>query len=67
VIASFARLIGTERRLTALYLLTVADIRGTSPRVWNAWKGKLLEDVYRLTLRALGGARPNLDAEIEAT
>ena len=36
--------------------LTVADIRGTSPKVWNAWKGKLLEDLYRLTLAALGGA-----------
>ncbi|RQP23814.1 [protein-PII] uridylyltransferase [Piscinibacter terrae] len=66
VIEAFARLVGTERRLTALYLLTVADIRGTSPKVWNAWKGKLLEDLYRLTLRALGGARPNMDAEIEA-
>ena len=67
VIADFAAAVGSERRLTALYLLTVADIRGTSPKVWNAWKGKLLEDLYRLTLRALGGARPNLDAEIEAT
>ena len=66
VIAEFARSIGSERRLTALYLLTIADIRGTSPKVWNAWKGKLLEDLYRLTLRALGGSRPNLDAEIEA-
>jgi [protein-PII] uridylyltransferase len=66
VIDGFARLVATERRLTALYLLTVADIRGTSPKVWNAWKGKLLEDLYRLTLRALGGARPNVDAEIEA-
>jgi [protein-PII] uridylyltransferase len=66
VIEGFVKLVGTERRLTALYLLTVADIRGTSPKVWNAWKGKLLEDLYRLTLRALGGARPNVDAEIEA-
>jgi [protein-PII] uridylyltransferase len=66
VIEGFAKLVGNERYLTALYLLTVADIRGTSPKVWNAWKGKLLEDLYRLTLRALGGARPNLDAEIEA-
>jgi len=66
VIGGFAKLVGSERRLTALYLLTVADIRGTSPKVWNAWKGKLLEDLYRLTLRALGGSRPNLDAEIEA-
>ncbi len=67
VIDDFAAKVGSERRLTALYLLTVADVRGTSPKVWNAWKGKLLEDLYRLTLRALGGARPNLDAEIEAT
>jgi [protein-PII] uridylyltransferase len=66
VIDSFAKLVRNERRLTALYLLTVADIRGTSPKVWNAWKGKLLEDLYRLTLRALGGARPNMDAEIES-
>ena len=57
VIEAFTRLVRTERRLTALYLLTVADIRGTSPKVWNAWKGKLLEDLYRLALRALGGAR----------
>jgi [protein-PII] uridylyltransferase len=66
VIEVFAKMVGTERRLTALYLLTVADIRGTSPKVWNAWKGKLLEDLYRITLRALGGARPNMDAEVEA-
>jgi [protein-PII] uridylyltransferase len=66
VIGAFARRVGNERYLTALYLLTVADIRGTSPKVWNAWKGKLLEDLYRYTLRALGGAQPNLDAEIEA-
>ena len=66
VIEAFVKLVANERRLTALYLLTVADIRGTSPKVWNAWKGKLLEDLYRLTLRALGGARPNVDAEVEA-
>jgi [protein-PII] uridylyltransferase len=56
VIAAFARKVGTERRLTALYLLTVADIRGTSPKVWNNWKGKLLEDLYHVTRSYLGGA-----------
>jgi [protein-PII] uridylyltransferase len=65
VITAFARKVGDIRRLTALYLLTVADIRGTSPKVWNAWKGKLLEDLYRLTARALGGVKPNVDADIE--
>lgn len=66
VIQAFAQRVGTERYLTALYLLTVADIRGTSPKVWNAWKGKLLEDLYRATLRALGGGAPDPNAEIEA-
>jgi [protein-PII] uridylyltransferase len=66
VIGNFARRVGTERRLTALYLLTVADIRGTSPKVWNAWKARLLEDLYRYTLRALGGRAPDPDAVIEA-
>ena len=46
---------GSERRLNALYLLTVADIRGTSPKVWNAWKGKLLEDLFWSTRRFLSG------------
>ncbi|MCW5257804.1 [protein-PII] uridylyltransferase [Verminephrobacter aporrectodeae subsp. tuberculatae] len=66
VIAAFAHRMGDERNLTALYLLTVADIRGTSPKVWNAWKGKLLEDLYRATLRALGGRVPDAATEIEA-
>ena len=66
VIAAFAKRVGNERRLTALYLLTVADIRGTSPKVWNAWKGKLLEDLYRFTLRVLGGRAPDANAEVEA-
>jgi [protein-PII] uridylyltransferase len=66
VIGAFARRVGNERYLTALYLLTVADIRGTSPKVWNAWKGKLLEDLYRYTLRVLGGRAPDPQAEVES-
>ncbi|HLO65156.1 MAG TPA: [protein-PII] uridylyltransferase [Azonexus sp.] len=46
VIARFVRLVGDMRHLQALYLLTHADIRGTSPKVWNHWKGKLLADLY---------------------
>jgi [protein-PII] uridylyltransferase len=55
VISGFATLVRDERTLTALYILTVADIRGTSPTVWNAWKGKLLEDLFRYTRRLLRG------------
>ncbi|MBC7501780.1 MAG: [protein-PII] uridylyltransferase [Herminiimonas sp.] len=65
VILEFSKLAKDERHLTALYLLTVADIRGTSPKVWNAWKGKLLEDLYRMTLRVLGGEAPSADRELK--
>jgi [protein-PII] uridylyltransferase len=64
VIRNFAAVVKDERHLTALYLLTVADIRGTSPKVWNAWKGKLLEDLYRMTVRVLGGEDPSTDHEL---
>ena len=65
VVAAFAQVVKDERHLTALYLLTVADIRGTSPKVWNAWKAKLLEDLYRITLRVLGGEAPSADRELK--
>jgi [protein-PII] uridylyltransferase len=64
VIQAFAKLVGDERHLTGLYLLTVADIRGTSPKVWNAWKAKLLEDLYKITLRVLGGEEHSADNEL---
>lgn len=55
VVRAFADCVGTPQRLVGLYLLTVADIRGTSPKVWSAWKGKLLQDLYHAALRMLGG------------
>ncbi|MDN3578988.1 [protein-PII] uridylyltransferase [Chitinimonas viridis] len=58
-VAAFAQIVRDERHLNALYLLTVADIRGTSPKVWNAWKAKLLEDLFRATRRYLTGETLN--------
>ncbi|MGO4377477.1 [protein-PII] uridylyltransferase [Pseudoduganella sp. RAF53_2] len=65
VIKAFAATVRDERHLTGLYLLTVADIRGTSPKVWNAWKAKLLEDLYKMTLRVLGGEPHSADRELK--
>lgn len=48
-IEHFAALVGNERRLIALYLLTHADIRGTSAKVWTPWKARLLADLFRAT------------------
>ncbi len=66
VISTFAATAKTERRLTALYLLTVADVRGTSPKVWNAWKGKLLEDLFLLARRLLRGDSVGFEQDIQA-
>ncbi|HEU0188238.1 MAG TPA: [protein-PII] uridylyltransferase [Gallionellaceae bacterium] len=57
VIEAFAHKIRNDRYLVALYLLTVADIRGTSAKVWNAWKGKLLEDLFWATRRYMMGGK----------
>lgn len=58
VVERFAAKVGSKERLDGLYLLTVCDIRATSPKVWNAWKYQLLTDLYRSTVRCLeaGGA-----------
>jgi [protein-PII] uridylyltransferase len=66
VIQAFAEKMGDERHLIALYLLTVADVRGTSPKVWNAWKAKLLEDLFKATRRQLGGNAGSIDAQTQA-
>ena len=65
VIQQFAQFVKTETRLQALYLLTVADIRGTSPIVWNAWKARLLESLYHLTLHALHAKSSDTQTQIE--
>lgn len=53
VVAEFARLVGDKVHLDHLYLLTVADVRGTNPNLWTAWKARVFEDLYLQTLRAL--------------
>ena len=65
VIEQFAQFVKTQKRLQALYLLTVADIRGTSPAVWNAWKARLLESLYYATKRMLGEERFSLQQTIQ--
>ena len=62
VIHDFSCHVSTPRRLAALYLLTVADIKGTNPNIWNSWKAKLLANLYQLSLRALQGSNQDASA-----
>lgn len=53
VVERFAKAVGDRRRLDLLYLLTIADIIGTSPKLWNGWKDRLLADLYTAAHYAL--------------
>ncbi len=57
VVRVFSEQVGDTDRLDMLYLLTVADIIGTSPKLWNGFKDQLLADLYlaaRYRLRGEG-------------
>jgi [protein-PII] uridylyltransferase len=65
VINEFATLVGDPLHLDYLYLLTVADVRGTNPELWNSWKAQLFRDLYLLTRRALRRGLENpIDREL---
>jgi [protein-PII] uridylyltransferase len=49
VIKTFAQAVEDRMHLDYLYLLTVADIRATSPDLWNSWKNALLIELYHKT------------------
>ena len=53
VINEFASLVRDPMHLDFLYVLTVADVRGTNPKLWNSWKSTLFRDLFELTHRAL--------------
>jgi [protein-PII] uridylyltransferase len=64
VVNEFAEIVGDDTHLAYLYVLTVADVRGTNPKLWNSWKDTLFWELYELTKRALrrGLANP-IDAD----
>lgn len=65
VIHRFATQVADRERLDYLYLLTCADIAGTSPKLWNAWKDRLLSDLRTATRFALRRGLENPVAAFE--
>ncbi len=53
IIHDFAQRVGDQVHLDYLYVLTVCDVRGTNPKLWNTWKARLFEEFYERTKRAL--------------
>ncbi len=62
VIHEFAKLVGDQNHLDYLYVLTVADVRGTNPKLWNNWKASLFAGFYQRTREAL---RRGLESPID--
>jgi [protein-PII] uridylyltransferase len=53
VVRRFAEACGDDERLDHLYCLTVADIRATSPKLWNSWRDRLLMELHQAARDAL--------------
>jgi len=53
IVHAFAQQVGDQMHLDYLYVLTVADIRGTNPDLWNSWKASLCIELYHNASRAL--------------
>lgn len=60
VIRKFALNVGDETHLDLLFALTVADINGTNPNLWNSWRASLLRQLYYETKRALRRGLENI-------
>ncbi len=62
VVHDFALQVGDQLHLDYLYVLTVADVRGTNPDLWNSWKASLFSELYRYAGQAL---RQGLESPID--
>ncbi|MCP4047151.1 MAG: [protein-PII] uridylyltransferase, partial [Gammaproteobacteria bacterium] len=52
-IKGFCEIVGNQKLLDYLYLITIADIAATSPKLWNSWKDSLLWELYSVSSMAL--------------
>ncbi|WP_417261861.1 [protein-PII] uridylyltransferase [Celeribacter sp.] len=52
-VRDFAKAVKTRERLDLLTVLTVCDIRGVGPDVWNNWKATLIRNLHSQTAYAL--------------
>nr|WP_280652833.1 [protein-PII] uridylyltransferase [Jannaschia formosa] len=62
-IRDFAKAVKTRERLDMLTVLTVCDIRGVGPSVWNNWKAQMLRALHRATASALENGLEDVNRE----
>ena len=52
-IINFTKNVNTIEKLNYIYMLTINDIRGTNPTLWNSWKHDLLKQLFMSSRRRL--------------
>src|SRR5208282_2780322 len=63
-ILDLAEVIQSPERLRLLLVLTVADMRAVSPRVWNGWKATLLRELYARVGEVLAGGLSTTERDV---
>ncbi|MCC6718403.1 MAG: [protein-PII] uridylyltransferase, partial [Acetobacteraceae bacterium] len=63
-ILDLAETIQSPERLRLLLVLTVADMRAVSPKVWNAWKATLLRELYARVAEVLAGGLSTTERDV---
>jgi [protein-PII] uridylyltransferase len=63
-ILDLAETVQSPERLKLLLVLTVADMRAVSPRVWNGWKATLLREIYARVAEVLAGGLATTERDV---
>jgi [protein-PII] uridylyltransferase len=63
-ILDLAETIQSPERLRLLLVLTVADMRAVSPKVWNGWKATLLRELYARVAEVLAGGLATAERDV---
>ncbi|WP_182355287.1 [protein-PII] uridylyltransferase [Komagataeibacter europaeus] len=63
-ILDLADIIQSPERLRLLLLLTIVDMRAVGPRVWNAWKATLLNELYMRVAEVLEGSLATTERDV---
>ena len=49
----FIKNVDSIEKLNYIYMLTINDIRGTNPNLWNSWKHDLLKQLFMSSRKKL--------------
>jgi [protein-PII] uridylyltransferase len=63
-ILDVAEIIQSPERLRLVMVLTVADMRAVSPKVWNGWKATLLRELYHRVAEVLEGGLATTERDV---